>query len=136
MSGAVFERILADSHFGEPASYIPAGGSENDRVTLTARVIRTFKGPISDLTTIARSEREDRINYRLDVRVLAAPHATYGGVSHPRIGDTWRVAITQGGELVDGWKAGAPQPGPGMWTIPLTLVGPLERRGKRRVGPQ
>ena len=110
--------------FGEPAQRTARG--ESTATTLTARVKRQqseFK---------RKDERATEVLHKATLLVFSVVDATYGGVLAPVPGDTWKVALTQGGALIDGWQAGAPAGKLGQWEIPVTYLERIEVGGKRQ----
>ena len=128
------EYIMPSSPDAEQISYVPRGETESKRVELTALVVRGGTERLSDQSAIGHGDEETRVIHRCTVRVFSTVHTDFGGVENPKVGDKWKLPIVDTGEPVDGWKAGAAQPGRGQWVIPLQYSESIERGGKRRMG--
>lgn len=111
----MFATLLAS--FGESVSYIPAGGEEANRVTLTAVVRR-------QRATVEQAADGRRRAHVAIVQVANHAHAVYGGfASEPAAGLKFKLKVNPGdASAVDGWVAGDVQAARGKWMITCTYI--------------
>lgn len=113
--------LLNDANWRETVSYVPAGGTEADRVEAVHVLIRR------DEPTI-RNEKDRFAEHRFYLKVLKTVDATHKGILSPAIGDKWKLPLArqtdgadpEDGSYLDGWMAGAPRAARGHWLIPVT----------------
>ncbi|MCW8129622.1 MAG: hypothetical protein KIS92_04480 [Planctomycetota bacterium] len=108
---------LLGTDLAEQVSYIPAGGEEENRVTLYASVRRPRN-------SVDRS-RSVGLVYEYIVQVYLGTHATYGGFAAdapPVRGLKFKLPLVKGGVAVDGWMVGEIQAARGKWMLTCTYA--------------